>query len=503
MKGVTWRLSLLVFLISAAIVPRFAHAQVVIDEVMYNLSGSDNNGEWLEITNTGSTDADFTYVSTASNKHWKILGDGSTYGIKPYQGGNVLPAGGTAVIAIDPATFLAAWSGWTGILFDVSASSLKDSGESLVIQMPDGTDVDTFDYTTYAADKKAFGDGSSLQKQADNTWIAALPTPGAANSTTPYVSQNGDTNTDTNSSTDTSNATTTETQTQHTIQTSSYVPPPVPTLFADAGADRTVIVGADSEFDARAYDRSGTITSDTRFSWNFGDGSTAEGESVLHHYSYPGTYALVVTIANDKNAAMDKAVVTAEPAKLAFYALPDNGVEIQNLAGRDLDLSGWLVRAGAGLLPALFTLPPHSVILSGSSMHISRETLGFLATYQAELQYPNGVVALQAGQKTSSAASTAPVIAKATVTGATMQRTVSAGTVTASEENVSEQDDTGTASDTSSTTSETAAVGAAGAGNSKLWWFAAAALAAAACIAVVVAQRFGKGEWDIVEEKEG
>ena len=233
--------------------------------------------------------------------------------------------------------------------------------------------------------------------------------------------------------------------------------------------------------------------------WNFGDGYHRGGRERAAPFEYPGRYALVLNIAQDKLSAMDEAIITAEPAKLAFLALPDAGVEIDNLAGRDLDLSGWLVRAGAGLFPALFTLPPHSIILSGSSMHISRATLGFAATLEAELQYPNGVEALQAGQTTpgavqpASSGNSAPAV---TVSAAR----VSAAAAVSSGDGARADDPSADSPDVSSSTDQAAAAGSASPSGSKMWWVAAAGLAAAAGGSLVAARRFGKKEWDIIEE---
>ncbi len=148
---------------------------------------------------------------------------------------------------------------------------------------------------------------------------------------------------------------------------------PGPSLYADAGGDRSVIVGADVEFDASAYDKSQNVLdpSSVRFMWNFGDGSSAEGAAVLHHYEYPGRYAVVLEIANNKNAAGDQITITAQPAALSFSQLQDGGVDIQDLAGRDLDLSGWIVREDAGSFASQFLLPSDSKILSGSAIEIS------------------------------------------------------------------------------------------------------------------------------------
>ncbi|MBI2030474.1 PKD domain-containing protein, partial [Candidatus Kaiserbacteria bacterium] len=131
-----------------------------------------------------------------------------------------------------------------------------------------------------------------------------------------------------------------------------------------------------------------------RHNWNFGDGNVAEGASVMHHWEYPGRYAVVLTVAQGTDTASDRIVIVAEPAKLSFTALADGGIEIGNGAGRDLDLSRWIVRSTG----QSFTLPPESFLLSGASLRISAKTLGFRADTATELQYPNGMRALAAGQ---------------------------------------------------------------------------------------------------------
>ena len=168
----------------------------------------------------------------------------------------------------------------------------------------------------------------------------------------------------------------------------------MPQLFSDAGGDRTVIVGADTQFNGRAYNRQKEHVEHVRFLWNFGDGSTADGPAVVHHYTYPGRYAVMLTIAQNLDAVSDRIVVTAEPAKLAFDVPSDGSVAIENHAGRDLDLSGWIVRSTG----QLFTLPEGSVILSNETMRIPQKTLKFWSGTQTELDYPNGVVVLRANE---------------------------------------------------------------------------------------------------------
>ncbi len=199
-------------------------------------------------------------------------------------------------------------------------------------------------------------------------------------------------------------STQTQAQTSPSAPVSSFVAPPVPEVFADAGDNRTVIVGADVLFDGRAYNRQKEIITNVRFLWNFGDGAVAEGAAVMHHFEYPGRYAVVLTIAEDRSASVDQIVVLAEPANLAFFTIQDGGVRIENRAGRDLDLSRWIVRQ----FGRNFSLPEHSVILAGSSMFISQKTLGFYSGPSVEFDYPNGTTALRAGES-AGGASTAVV----------------------------------------------------------------------------------------------
>lgn len=194
---------------------------------------------------------------------------------------------------------------------------------------------------------------------------------------------------------------------------SSYVPPPIPSLYADAGNDRTVIVAADTEFDARAYDSKGQpISGSVRFAWNFGDGGSAEGQAVLHHFSYPGRYNVVLSIAEDKSAGRDEVIVTAEPAKLSFVLMADGGVAIENLAGHNLDLSGWVIQQEHTTYAPQFILPSYSKILADAAMQISPATLGFTASKATILEYPNGVIAFPISQ--TRATSSAPVAALST-----------------------------------------------------------------------------------------
>ena len=300
---------------------------------------------------------------------------------------------------------------------------------------------------------------------------------------------------DTATSTETTTVTSTANSSPPPAPVSSYVPPPVPQLFADAGGDRTVIVGADTQFNGRAYNRQKENVEHVRFLWNFGDGSTADGPAVVHHYVYPGRYAVMLTIAENLDAVSDRVVVTAEPAKLAFNVFADGGVAIENRAGRDLDLSGWIVRSSG----QMFTLPEHSVILNGEMMRIPQKTLKFWSSAQTELDYPNGVLVLRANESSLAGVAAAATPSPAPTVAPVARARIAPSAGPAQEADVSAEVSTDTES-TDSPEAQTAAAAAAVPSNGKYWWLGALVLSAFAGGAALVVRRIRAGEWDIVEE---
>jgi hypothetical protein len=498
--------------LSLACAPFSAHAQVVISEIMYNPAGSNTGREWIELYNQGASDV--TMVAGGAAKTWRVQ-DGSgnnalhtltdpTSGTSG-RGSLSIPAGGYLVIAADPNEFIS--GEYAGGSYSVIKSSLSLNNAGTTISLIDQTSGSpvTIDTTAYTSAQGGSDDGASLQRQADGSWIAALPTPGAGNSTTPYVAPPSSSSA--SSSSQTSAA-------QTSVSTSSYVPPPAPSLYADAGADRSVIVGADVEFDGLAYDKNQNPLdqSSVRFSWNFGDGVSAEGAAVMHHFEYPGRYAVVLSIAQNKSAMSDTLVVNAEPAALSFSLLPDGGVAIGNNSGHDLDLSEWIVRQGGSPFAAQLILPANSEILAGQTMHIGRDILKFSADTNTSLEYPNGTVALGAGQANAGAISapapthsTAPAPVPTTqAISATDESPAPKSTARVTSDTISSSQEP-SSEDAAASSSQTATVQQAALPfkSGRLWWWVGAfALAAIGGIALIASRSVSKKEWDIIEQKD-
>jgi O-glycosyl hydrolase len=85
---------------------------------------------------------------------------------------------------------------------------------------------------------------------------------------------------------------------------------PVP-LHAVAGEDVSTTAGT-----AVAFNGSGSSPTDeiASYRWEFGDGASAEGESVSHTYGSPGTYTARLTVSRGTESASDSVTVTVSPA---------------------------------------------------------------------------------------------------------------------------------------------------------------------------------------------
>lgn len=156
--------------------------QIDITEIMYNLSGSDNNREWVEILNSGNTSfngSDITFFENETNHRVESASGFST----------VFP-GDYVVIADDPTSFISDNIGFTGKIFK-SSFSLNNSGETLKIKKGDIV-IDT---VLYSSKMGAYGNGNSLQL-INNEWLESIPTPGKENN---FIETNEDVDENNNS----------------------------------------------------------------------------------------------------------------------------------------------------------------------------------------------------------------------------------------------------------------------------------------------------------------
>lgn len=348
-------------ILTITLLPLFAHAQVYINEIMYNLSGTDTGREWVEIYNSGSNAIDLS--------NWKFFENNTNHGLNSISGGTSLSAGAYAIIVDDSTKFLIDWIGFSGILLD-STFSLNNTGE--IISLKDDAQT-IIDEITYESSTGAIGDGNSLQKSG-SAWISAGPTPGSLNAT---VSSPGTSTTSPSTATE-ENATAGASSSQgssssassaHYGATSVSTLEVTPSFEVNAGRDRLGTVASPLEFKAETNI---DYTRNSIFVWNFGDGSEGVGEVVSHTYMYPGEYALVLNVSGQKSKAVSRVNVKIIDPKLAISYASAERIEIVNNSKNEANLFG----RALVVRDKVFTFPKDTIIKAGQKISFGANATG-------------------------------------------------------------------------------------------------------------------------------
>lgn len=388
MKGLSTPLAFFIFFCAF---PTLASASARITEIMYDLPGTDTGREWVEVENTGSGDISFA--------KWKFFEANTNHGVSLFQGNATTSASGFAVIADDPAKFLADNPSYSGTLLG-SSFSLSNTGEMLELRF-DGASIHQ---TMYASSAGATGDGNSLQLVND-VWQAAAPTPGKSasgivSSSTPAVTESGA-------------ATTTE-------QTAPEPPPPpvnkggsawtfTPQLYVNAFVPARGVAGAPLVFDAFAVGVKKEPIPNARYVWSFGDGGTVEGKKVEHTYHYPAVYVVMVTAASGEWNATDRKDITIAAPELVIVEVREGVagfIEVRNNGGSDVDLSQWILLSGSGI----FSIPQGTIIAAGKSIPFPSAITNLSANFASTaLLYPNGSTVVSYREKSTESERLSPV----------------------------------------------------------------------------------------------
>lgn len=176
------------------------------------------------------------------------------------------------------------------------------------------------------------------------------------------------------------------------IETAGIIWPVESQIFANAGQDKVGIVGADIVFSGKALGINKEPLERARYLWNFGDGSTAEGQNIRHFYKYPGEYIAVLDVSSGEYSSADYMNVKIIANEIKIIEAGKDVVKISNGSNVNLDISGWFLRAG----DKIFKFPLSTLVKANSVLPVSSSVSGFdFINFGLEIEflYPNGSLA--------------------------------------------------------------------------------------------------------------
>ena len=363
-----------------AFFPFLAKASVYISEIMYDIDGSDDKKEWVEIYNDSAGEINL--------KDWRFY-DGSNRILNepPVNGGRgslVLLAYNYAILSSDATTTVANYPAYSGIVID-TAMSLGNTSETLKIIDASGTIIDTVSYNSSMG---ANGDGNSLQK-INGIWSANSPTFGYTNASSAQSSSSSANSQENQSSSANSSSSSAEAVVASGSIAYNYKNEQI---SANAGEDKTAVAGADVVLEGKAYGFKKEPLLNARHLWNLGDGSYKEGKNIRHIYKYPGNYIAVLNVSSGDISASDRINIKVIPNELRIIETKSEFIKLKNKSGIILDISGWFLKAGG----AIFKFPDYSLVAANSELMISSDVskLEFADNnFSAEILYPNNSVA--------------------------------------------------------------------------------------------------------------
>ncbi len=351
------------------LIPTSSFASVSINEIMYDVSGSDTGREWVEIYNNDSASVDIS--------NWKFLEatNVSNHSLTLVQGVSTILENGYAVIVSDSAKFLLDYPNFSGNLFKASFSSLNNTSGTLTIK--DGS-LGVQDQVSYVSTQGAAGDSNSLQKSG-SSWNTSIPTPGQLNAGVGAGGESGNSNATTTQSEGTSSSQDTET-TPDNDNSSAHSSPaslselnPKMDFQVSAGRDRLATVGNNIAFQAVVTKIQGVSERDLNYLWSFGDGTTYGGNTVNHTYLFPGEYTVVLNSSYADKQAVSRVNIKVSSPDLTISVV-QGGVEITNKSKAEINLEDW----GLESRSRSFVFPKDTLIPAGKKVIFANSITGIL-----------------------------------------------------------------------------------------------------------------------------
>ena len=377
-------------------------AGIVVNEVMFDPTGTDTALEWVELYNSGETSENLA--------GWQLYPDGIGYFSFP--AGFILESKKFVVVYVRTS----GQNSSSTLYHPAASSNMGNTSGSIALFSGEPRGKDTIkDFVEWGkggetwetaasdagiwekgvfVDLALFLEGNVVLRKgesgAKNAWmISSNATPGAPNEI----------------STDTLPATPASPSLPPPASPESgNATPPVPALLpspsikVSAGEDRVVSVGGVVEFLGSAWGLKGEPLQNARFLWNFGDGETHEGKSASHIFRYPGKYTIGLHISSGDLAASDYARVEVGSNQIRVREVirgEAGSIRLENSASVAVDIGGWILEDSER---KIFTIPPKTKISPQSEIVLANAVTGILKNTSASfliLRYPNSEVALR------------------------------------------------------------------------------------------------------------
>ncbi|MBI5729179.1 MAG: lamin tail domain-containing protein [Candidatus Magasanikbacteria bacterium] len=377
-------------------------AQIKINEFLPNPDGGD---EWIELYNSATTSLDLIDGLLCDNRET------------------------SCTIATTSGTIAA--EGWA--TFFLNGSHLNNSGDSVILKNPDGLMVDQVTYGTDAL--KTPGKNQTIARKNDGVdtdseadWaITTSLTPGTGNTIVappapaPPTNNGGGGGSSSGGSAGTTPATPSAlsipTSQKNTTSTAKIPAKGLPASRQGAGGDQVKIIWkisaprtaapqeiAELNAAGSADPRGGAIFT----SWNLGDGTTIDGQSVQHSFAASGTYRVVVSATSTQGTTGQQTFLITVAAGLStrhgevliseIFPNPpgaDQGefIELFNSASASISLAGWKLETNNG---KGFTIPEKTSINPGGYLVFYRAATRLVLDNTKEsvtLKTPDDVVA--------------------------------------------------------------------------------------------------------------
>jgi PKD repeat protein len=354
--------------------PVFAYANVVISELAWMGTTNSANDEWIELYNSGTSELNL--------QGWTLRAvDGSpSIDIGDSCSNTILSAGGYFLFERTDDESV------PGIMADcIYVGALGNNGEHIQLFDISGAVHDSINASAPPSGEGwPAGDNTTketMQRVAGEGWITAVATPKASNATVNM----GDTS-DVDSAPD-------KQENYSSGDGSMYVPPEnLPRITADAGGDTRAVVGEEVQFRGQAWGLLQQPLENARYLWNFGDGTTQEGQNFGHAFMFPGTYTVRLTVSSEKYTAFDDIRIIVGKNKLIISeVLPgvDGWIELYNNGDNPIHIGNWIVKN----LAEQFIIPLGTTIAPKSFTVLAARTTKLFVIIQGDsvsLLYPNG-----------------------------------------------------------------------------------------------------------------